>query len=345
MSLTDIKNMNLHDIQSICAAQGLPVYVSKQIFEWIYVKSIRKFSLMSNISKNFRDYLENNFYISQLPVLESIKSADKTTKFLFSVSNKNTIETVLIEEKNRKTLCISTQVGCKYRCAFCVSGTAGFLGNLETSHIVNQFMEVGNLIKPDRLTNLVFMGIGEPLDNFDNLIKAIQIIKDKQGIGLGKRKITVSTCGISPMIRRLADLRTDINLTVSLHSANDKIRSQLMPVNIEHSLRSLIMALKYFVKAEGYPVTFEYILIKGVNCSAKDAIELANYANGVPHKINLIPYNVSSYFKWKPPSAYETSCFTDVLKKRNILYTIRKSKGQNINASCGQLMANLKNYT
>lgn len=345
MHLNDIKNMNLHDIQSICTSQGLSIYVSRQIFEWIYGKSVLKFSLMSNISKELRGYLAKKFYISQLPVLESTKSADKTKKFLFAISNKSTIETVLIEEKNRRTLCVSTQVGCKYKCAFCVSGIEGFHRNLETSQIVNQFITVGNLIKPNQITNLVFMGIGEPLDNFDNLIKAIQIIKDKNGIGLGKRKITVSTCGISPMIRRLADIRTGINLTVSLHSANEKKRSQIMPVNREYSLRSLILALKYFVKTEGYPVTFEYILIGGVNCSNKDAIELANYVNGVPHKINLIPYNVSSYFKWKTPSADEIACFTDVLKKRNILYTIRKPKGQNINAACGQLMANLKNYT
>lgn len=339
----DIKDFTRREVTEYLVLRGFRRYASVQIFNWIYKKKVEDFSCFSDISLKLRDYLQNNFYFSSLKVKRRRKSYDGTEKFLFDLGDNLSIESVFIPEGERNTLCLSTQVGCKFGCKFCISGLGGFKRNLSVSEIINQFLGVEKLVSPQRITNIVFMGVGEPLDNFDNLVRAIDIFMDNKGLYLGRRKICISTSGLIPQIEKLTDLKLGVKLSVSLHSAEDYLRSRIMRVNKIYPLNRLKKALQRFVEVNKSSVTLEYVLIKGLNSSKKDAIKLVEFTEGLKCKVNLISYNPSPYFKWKPPSGKEIEEFQKVLKNCGVFSTLRKARGQDITAACGQLRAFINN--
>ncbi|MFH1363451.1 MAG: 23S rRNA (adenine(2503)-C(2))-methyltransferase RlmN, partial [Candidatus Omnitrophota bacterium] len=312
-----------------------------QVFDWVYQKGVEDFKLMSNLPQSLREYLAKEFCLSRLKTLKKELSSDGTEKFLFGLSDENSIETVFIPDKNRNTLCLSTQVGCKFKCAFCESGQSGFKRNLEPSEIINQYWEVSKSAGPKVITNIVFMGIGEPLDNFEAVVKAIKILVEPKGIALSPRRISLSTCGLVPEIRELAGLKLGIKLSISLHSPDNVARSKLMPINKKYPLEDLIQAVKFCSKNEKYPITFEYALIGGYNTKKDDAVRLIKLLKGVSCKVNLIQLN-SSAGQFKPATAQEIEAFIDELRESGLFFTLRKSRGQDIQAACGQLKASLR---
>ena len=338
--MKDIKNLTRDDLKEVCTSRGVPVFHAQQIFEWIYRHRVNDFSLMPNLPAKFREYLKTVFYFSEISVLKKEVSTDGTAKFLMGLSDGNAVESVLIPERKRRTLCVSTQAGCKFGCKFCVSGLTGFKRNLLPSEITGQLLAVEK-DTGEKVTNIVFMGVGEPLDNFENLMKSVSIFMDNRGLAIGKRKVVVSTCGFVPGIERLMETAPGLRLSVSLHSADDKKRSKIMPVNKKYDTGKLMKALKKFYEQEKFAITFEYILISGFNSSEEDAIALSMYVKGVPHKLNIIPYNPSEHFEWKAPSGEEIGDFVDILKSRGVFYTIRRPRGRDISAACGQLKAQI----
>lgn len=338
--LQDIKNYTLDELEHFLASHNFPKYSAQQIFNWLYKKRVEDFSLMTNLSKKLRTFCENNFFFSRLECCEKISSLDGTEKFGFLLKDKNYIESVLIPDKSRYTLCISTQVGCKFRCKFCVSGVNGFRRNLAPSEIIGQYLYINDHIYPQRITNIVFMGIGEPLDNFDNVVKAISILMCNKGVYLGRRKICISTVGIPERIIHLADTGLKVKLSLSLHCADEEKRGRIMPIARKYPLDEIMGALKYYSKRNSYPITFEYILIKNFNTSREDALKLSRLVKRVPHKVNLIPYNENKYFSWQRPDKEEIEQFKNVLKKNSVFFTLRLPRGEDISAACGSLQAN-----
>ncbi len=334
----NLGEFNLEELRVFLEKNGYPRFYANQIFGWVYKKRVKDFDLMTDISKEGRRFLKNNFYFPSLELIKREVSWDGTEKFLFRLEDNSKIETVLIPEGKRITLCVSTQVGCKFKCRFCVSGLSGFKRNLKASEIISQFLEVERISKY-RITNIVFMGIGEPLDNFENLIKSIEIITTPCGIYFGKRRICISTIGITPMIRKLKELKIGIKLSISLHSADEKIRTFLMPGTKKFPLKELMKTIRDFSKGERFPVTFEYLMIKDINSQKDDALKLSKLLKGINCKINLISYNPSPYFKWQTPSQEDIEVFKRILRKAGIFFTVRRPRGQDIKAACGQLRA------
>lgn len=332
----NIKDFSLEQLTAYIKDKKLPAYYAKQIFGWIYNRGKEDFRLMTDISLTARVQLEEDFYFSRLLQSRSEVSADGTQKFLLGLADGYCIETVFIPEEERATLCLSTQVGCKFRCRFCLSGKDGFKRNLSAAEIVDQYLTAARLAAPRPITNVVFMGIGEPLDNFDNTIAAVKIFSHPLGVRLGKGKVSISTCGLAPQIKKLADLKLGVKLSISLHAADDNLRAGIMPVNKKYPLDELMAAARYFSKQARAPVTFEYVLLPGTNMSRSDAVKLAKLLSRISCKVNLIPYNKSLLDVSSPPRA-ETDAFTRELKKRRVFYIFRKSRGQDIGAACGQL--------
>ncbi len=335
----DIKGLTRKDLQKILEKEGFPKFSAVQIHDWLYRKRVEDFSEMSNLSKKLQLYLQNSFYISGLKSMKRKKSVDGTEKFLFRLKDGSFIESALIPEKRRNTLCISTQVGCKFKCVFCSSGRAGFKRNLDVSEIISQFLAVSDLIRPLKITNIVFMGVGEPLDNLDSVVRSIRIFMDNRGLYLGKRKICISTCGIIPGIYKLIDLGLGVSLSVSLHAADNQTRNKIMPINKKYPLSRLMGSIDKFIKEFRFPVMFEYIMIKDLNSSKKDAVNLSKLLSKIKCKLNLIPYNPSEYFSLQVPEPEYIEVFCSVLRENGIFYTLRKPRGQDINAACGQLQA------
>ncbi|MCK4912834.1 MAG: 23S rRNA (adenine(2503)-C(2))-methyltransferase RlmN [Candidatus Omnitrophica bacterium] len=331
-----IYNFTEKDLKDKLTSNGFPGYTGRQVFEWVYKKRVSNFDSMSNLSKKLKEFLRKSFSITKLKLIKKEKSTDKTEKYLFELEDGMAIEAVLIPEKERSTLCVSTQVGCKFKCLFCVSGQDGFKRNLTASEIIGQYFAVADLKAPLKVTNIVFMGIGEPLDNFDNTIKSINILMNSAGINFSKRRISISTCGLVPEIKELAKLKLGIKLSVSLHSAENDIRDKLMPINKKYPIEELMLATREFSKVSKDLVTFECVLIEGINTSVDDARKLAKLLNRVNGKANLIPYNGSSP-EIKAPTQEQLDIFTQELKDRSAFFTLRKSRGQDINAACGQL--------
>jgi len=336
--MKNIKNLSLLELKDILKIGGYPAFSATQIFDWMYKKDVFDFGKMSNIPKGTRAFFSEYFSFSKIIMVKSEKSNDGTEKFLFKLDDDYLIETVLIPENERHTLCISTQVGCKFGCKFCVSGIDGFKRNLEPAEIIDQFIEVKKLISPGKITNIVFMGIGEPLDNFNNLIKTINILQEKQGINFGRKRITISTSGIAPKMDELLDLDLGVKLSVSLHAADDVKRSQIMPINKKYSLEQIMKIVKRFSRKK-ILITFEYILIKDLNASAQDARNLAKILKGIKYKLNIIPFNDSDDFDWNAPSNQDIDNFKLLLKDNKLKFTMRKPRGQDIKAACGQLKA------
>lgn len=338
MEKTDIKNLSKDELEKALAKIGEEPYRAAQIFRWLYKTGVKSFDEMTDIGKDLREELKSNFHLTKLILLDSKHSiVDGTTKYLFKLEDSNTIESVFLPEDKRVTLCLSSQVGCKFGCAFCASASLGFVRNLKASEILDEALFIKNQNPSSVITNIVFMGIGEPLDNYDNVLKAARVLNDEDAFKIGARKITISTCGIIPGIERLSDEKLQIELSVSLHSADDDVRSKLVPVNKRYPLRDLIAACKNYVKKTKRIITFEYVLIKDVNVSEKDAADLARLLKGTICKVNTISYNQIRAKGYEAPSNEDVKIFINILKKRGINVMRRKSKGEDIDAGCGQL--------
>lgn len=335
----NIKDLSLQELEEFVLQLGEKKYKARQLFKWIYDKGLTDFREMSDLSKTFRSKLVERASVGSLQKLRSVKSEDGTCeKFLFQLEDKERIESVLIKEKKRITLCISTQVGCALGCLFCATGKMGFKRNLTSGEMVDQIILIKRCLDSvERITNLVLMGMGEPLLNYENTSKAIKIIKSDLGLGFASRKITLSTAGIVPRIHQLAEEGLKVKLAVSLNAANDDLRSYLMPINKKYPIKKLLQAAKSYAHKTDQRMTFEYLLIKGVNDSKKDALDLSKLVRGVSCKINLIPYNRVSGIPFEKPDEERVKNFRDMLYPRCPAVTLRMSKGEDIQAACGQL--------
>jgi len=336
----DVKSLSIKELCRIAQ----PSYRAGQITDWLYKKRVNSFAEMTDLPQALRTKLAEDFSFGKIEMVRVLGSHDTTQKFLFRLSDGNLIESVLIpaspalygSPSDRRTICISTQVGCAYGCKFCASGLAGWKRNLHAHEIVNQIMAVEKE-SGERIDNIVFMGMGEPLANYDNLMRAIQIINAPWGIGMGARHITISTSGLVPQIRKLAEQPLQIRLAVSLHGATDEVRNRIMPINRKYALRALLDACRYFTSRKKQRLTFEYILIAEVNDSRDQARELARHAHALDAKVNLIPYNSVEGLEWRRPSAEGQKNFLSVLRGGGVRATLRREKGNDIAAACGQL--------
>jgi len=341
MGKNDIRNLTLEELKKTVVEMQEARYRANQIFFWLYRRGARDFHEMDNIPVTLRDKLGESYYISTLELSQHLKSTDGTEKFIFKLSDGNFIESVLISAKNRKTICLSTQVGCKFACSFCASGFIGFIRNLTPAEITNQILFLQHNLK-HKITNYVLMGMGEPLDNYENVQKAIMIMNDPEGMAIGARRITISTCGIIPGMKKLQDLRLQINLSVSLHATNNNLRDALMPINKRYPLEKLIKACEDLINATGRMITIEYILIKDKNDSLEDADKLAAIAKKLKAKVNLVPYSTIPTLNFQSTGRKETNIFMNKLINRGVNATLRESKGKDIQAACGQLAGRAK---
>jgi 23S rRNA (adenine2503-C2)-methyltransferase len=331
-------------LEAYLAAEGQPAFRAGQILDWIWKKKAASVEAMSNLPAALREKLAAAFRLHALEHTTTQGSADTTRKFLFKLHDGRYVESVLIpanpalygERSDRRTLCVSSQVGCAYGCKFCASGLAGFSRNLEAAEIAGQVL-MAERLSGERVDNLVFMGMGEPLANLDNLMAAVSLITSPWGLHLGARHLTISTSGLVPQIRKLADHPQQIRLAISLHGATDEVRGQIMPVNKKWGTAELFDALDYWNSRKKQHLTLEYILIEGVNDHLEQARILANHARRLKSKVNLIPYNTVEGLDWKRPSEAQCRAFRDILKNAGVSATLRLEKGHDIDAACGQL--------
>lgn len=336
--------MKPEEIAAVFAELGQPGFRAKQIVEWVFAKRAASFDEMTNLPKATREALATRFVTRTMQIAKVTGSADTTRKFLLKLHDGRYVETVLIPanpalyggKSDRRTLCVSSQVGCAYDCKFCASGLAGFTRNLTAGEIVEQIVQV-EAHAGERVDNLVFMGMGEPLANYSNVTKAIEILNADWGIGIGARHMTISTSGLAPQIKKLADFPLQIRLAISLHGATDEVREKIMPVNRKHNLAELFEALEYWNAHRKQFLTFEFILIENINDSLDQARVLAKRARSVNAKVNLIPYNTVEGLPWVRPSEAQQDAFLDVLTRAGVTATLRREKGHDISAACGQL--------
>lgn len=323
---------------------AVPAFRADQLLDWLFGKRVASYDAMTNLPANLRQRLAADFPLLPLASLRELGSGDTTRKFLFELSDRQRIEAVLIpaspalygERSDRRTLCASSQVGCAYGCRFCASGLLGWKRNLSAGEIVQQIVTVERL-SGERIDNVVFMGMGEPLANFDALLRAIEILNAPWGCGIGARRMTVSTSGLVPQIRQLADAPVGVRLAISLHGATDATRDQIMPINRRYPLAELLDACSYWRERRKQRITFEYILINGVNDSLEEAVALAGHARRLGARVNLIPYNLVEGLPWQRPSLARQDAFLNHLTRHGALATIRREKGHDIAAACGQL--------
>jgi len=345
----DIKALRLDELEGKVREYREPNYRARQIVDWLYQKRIQSFDEMTDLPREFRDRLAHEFEFGKIDIVRVLGSRDTTRKFLFRLRDDSLIETVLIpaspalygSRSDRQTLCISTQVGCAYGCKFCASGLEGFSRNLCPNEIVDQVMAVEHETG-EKIDNIVFMGMGEPLANLNNVMGAIRIINAAWGLGIGARHITVSTSGLAPQIRKLADGPLQIRLAISLHGATDEVRNQIMPINRRYNLETLLAACDYYVAHKKQRLTFEYILIANVNDSLDQARKLSRIARRLEAKVNLIPYNTVQGLPWSRPSAEQQEKLLSILRASGVAATLRREKGHDIDAACGQLRLQTK---
>lgn len=331
----NLKSLSKDEISRFMEEQGLPKYRTAQLLKWMHEKYVTSLDEISEFSKDLRHRLGEIAFIGNLEVEKRERSSDGTEKFLFGLEDGQTIESVLIPDKYRLTLCISSQVGCAMGCCFCLTGRSGLTRNLKAWEIVDQILMVNRLIMPEKITNIVFMGMGEPLANFDEVVDALKRIISY--IGISKRRITVSTAGLVPKILELSRKAPDVNLAISLNAATDAVRDRIMPINKKYPLRSLIEACRRYPLKPRRMITFEYVLIAGVNDSAQDARRLVMLLKGIRSKVNLIPLNPHEGSELQRPSDAAVLAFQKVLTDNNMTALIRESRGQDILAACGQL--------
>lgn len=316
---------------------GAKPFVAKQLYDWIYKKRVFDFDQMSNIKTELRGKLKSMFSIDMLK-LRRKQESKLTNKYLFELSDGNLIEAVLMHHDYGLSICVSSQVGCNMGCSFCESGRLKKVRDLLPGEIVRQILMIEDDVR-SRISSVVIMGIGEPFDNYDNIMKFIRIINDPLGIAIGARHITVSTSGIIPMIKKYAHEDLQTNLAISLHAPNDELRSKIMKINKAYRLDDLIDAIKEYIDITNRRVTIEYVMLKGVNDSKKEAEELINLLKGLNIYVNLIPYNETSHIEYKKSSNEDIMAFYDTLKKGGINVTVRREFGGKIDAACGQLRA------
>ena len=345
----DIKSLPLEEIQSRMNELGQPGYRAEQIVRWLYEKKAMSWETMTDLPEELRRKLAGQFDLQKMETVRVLGSKDTTQKYLFRLADGSLIESVLIpaspalygQPSDRRTICISTQVGCAYGCKFCASGLDGFSRNLRPNEIVNQILAMESATD-ERIDNVVFMGMGEPLANLENLLAAVRIINSPWGIGIGARHITVSTSGLAPQIRKLADQPLQIRLAISLHGATDAVRQKIMPINKRYNLETLLAACDYYVSRKKQRLTFEFILIDRVNDSEEQAHLLARHARRLAAKVNLIPYNSVEGLEWKRPPRARQERFLQILREAGVAATLRREKGRDIAAACGQLRLQTK---
>ena len=335
--LIDLKNLTSRELEELVISLGEKPYRGRQLMNWMYQNPVSSFEEMTNLPKKFRTKIEGVSCISTLETALVKTARDGTRKFLFTLHDENQIESVLIPEKKHQTICISTQVGCAMGCTFCLSGKNGLIRNLTAAEIVNQICTIKNdCLDKDTTTNIVFMGMGEPLANFENTLKALHILTDPLGFHFPCRRITVSTAGLTPQIKRLGQ-ELPVNLAISLNSATNAQRDVLMPINKKHPLDKLIKSASQAILPPGKHVTFEYILMDGINDSLEDARALASLLRGVRCKINLIPFNEHEGAPFRRPETQAVDQFREHLSAQHFTVIVRYSKGTTIAAACGQL--------
>ena len=335
-NLTDIKSMTLDELTEFVTENGFPKFRAKQIYDWLY-KNVTDFDNMRNIPADLKAFLKSSSYISVANIEKKLVSRyDKTVKYLFSFNDGECVESVVMSYKHGYSICISTQVGCKMGCTFCATGKSGFSRSLEPSEMLGQ-IEAAQRDLNIRISNIVLMGMGEPLDNFDNVVKFLRLVSSDNGLNIGMRHITLSTCGIVPKIYELAKLHLGITLSVSLHAPNDEIRQRTMPIARKYSIEELLKACSDYFKTTGRRVTFEYSMISGVNDSDENAKELAKRLEGTQSHVNLIPVNTVEGTGYLKSNIKRQQAFINILAAKNIGATVRRTLGSDINASCGQL--------
>ena len=336
----NIRSLTIEEITDQLKKNGEKSFRAKQVYEWLWKKNAHSFDEMSNLSTNLRTHLSENYFIDAIQLDEQQVSKDKTIKCVFNVGEGKIMEGVLIPTKSRTTACISSQVGCSLACKFCATGKLKLLKNLSAGEIVDQVVYLKNQAESkynQPLTNIVYMGMGEPLLNYKNVLRSTELITSPQGLGISPKRITVSTAGIAKMIRQLGDDNVKFNLALSLHAANDKKRNQIMAINETNNLSALADALKYFYNKTGTRVTYEYIIFKDFNDNISDAKELATFCKNIPCKVNIIEYNPIDGEEFQQASIEKVDAFADFLEARNIIVNIRRSRGKDIDAACGQL--------
>lgn len=335
--MTDLKNLTVEGLERFLAGKGKERYRALQIFKWLYQKDAQSFEEMTNLSKALRDELSRIACISNFSDFELEAGADGTRKYLFHLQDGNAVESVLIPDEDHNTLCISTQAGCAMACAFCMTGTFKLTRNLTTAEIVNQILAVRRDVE---IRNIVLMGMGEPLHNIDNVIPALKIMVDGNGLQLSNRRVTVSTCGLVPEMARLGSEVT-VNLAVSLNATTNELRDRIMPVNRRYPIEQLLAACRNYPLPGRRKVTIEYVLLGGLNDSLEDAKRLVRLLSDVPCKVNLIPFNAHDAADFKPPTKAALDAFHRYLLDRNFNVITRDSRGGDISAACGQLKGKL----
>ena len=334
---TDIKSLDLKELTAFVESLGEKAFRAKQIYQWLHVKQVTSFEEMSNISKTFIEKLKENSYLVNLKQeAVQISKLDGTRKYLFLLEDGNVIESVLMKYKHGNSVCISSQVGCRMGCRFCASTLDGLVRGLTASEMLDQIYHIGRDIG-ERISNVVVMGTGEPMDNFDNLLKFIELLTDENGLNISQRNLTVSTCGIVPKMRELADKKLQITLALSLHASTQEKRRELMPVANKYEIHEVIDACKYYFEQTGRRITFEYSLVGGVNDTDEDVRELCHLVKGMNCHINLIPVNPIKERDYVQPDASVTAEFKNRLEKNGINCTIRREMGRDIDGACGQL--------
>lgn len=332
----NIKNYDLDDLKIKLEELGEKKYRAEQIFNWIYKEKVTSFDEMTNLSIELRSKLKENFDMHNFKIITKQESKDGTKKYLFDVLDNNAIESVLMQYKYGKTICVSSQIGCKMGCKFCASTGVKFARNLEAGEIIEQLLSIER-DENIKISNLVFMGIGEPLDNYDNVMKAIKILNNQKGISMGARHISISTSGLVPRIYELADKNIQCTLSISLHSSTDDKRSEMMLINKKYNIAELIKACKYYIEKTNRRISFEYALAKDNNDNLEDAEKLAKLLRGMLCHVNLIPINKIENGKYSKSTNENIIKFRDYLNSRGIVATIRRELGSDIDAACGQL--------
>ena len=333
MSQTPLLGKTLEELQQICISLGLPKFVAAQLSDWLYKKRVCSFAEMTNLAKTTQATLAEHFSVGASLPQDMQISSDGTKKYLFPVGDNQYIESVMIPEQERKTLCVSTQIGCKMGCSFCVTGTLGFHGNLTAGEIINQIRSVP---ESEALTNLVFMGMGEPFDNIDATLKSLHILTASWGFAMSPRRITVSSIGIIPAMKRFLE-ETECHLAISLHTPFDEERQQLMPIQKAYPIKEVLEVIRSYDLGRQRRISFEYILFKGLNDTPRHVKELARLLNGLRCRINLIRFHKSEHFNRESPDEKTITNFANQLNEKQLTTTIRASRGEDISAACGLL--------
>lgn len=336
----DIRSLSKEELKELFVQKGEAAFRAKQVFDWLWRKGVHSFDAMNNLSKETREWLKESFEINPVSIGDFQISSDRTIKNAFKLFDGNIVEGVLIPSTTRMTACISSQVGCSLTCKFCATGKLERLRNLNAAEIYDQVVLIRNQSLSNYqipLSNIVYMGMGEPLLNYKNVLDSIEKITSPDGLNMSPQRITVSTAGIAKMIKKLGDDGVKFNLALSLHAANDEKRNKIMPINEQNSLDALAEALRYFYEKTGTRVTFEYIVFKDFNDTFLDAKELANFCKNVPCKVNIIEYNPIEEGEFQQTTPERLDNFVKLLESKNIIVNVRRSRGKDIDAACGQL--------